>query len=336
MLLIIFGHSGLLTTDFVTGERTVLWRWLYHFHVYVFLILPFIYGYKQTEEGDKKTLRSDGKFYVDIQRFKTDIKHNLIKIGIPYCWFFALSALIFVTVAGGDFNPKGMLYAFMFGNQTLMDKYIGFNFIWFLPAILALIIIKSLWYNSSPAIRGCMLTVSIALWLLAIFKVLPQNTAGLYVPFSISQAFYFLLLGVTARYLIEKVPVKKTLLCAALVFAGITLMVFYQDRMRLPSVISYSDLYRLILPIATFVLLYGISNWLSKSRFLKLIGIYSFQVYLVHIYVINILQVLLLHYFPQSVGLGVVIYVLTLAISLGLAVAMVKVPFVNKVVFPKG
>lgn len=50
MLLIVFGHTGMLTTNFVTGDRTILWHWLYSFHVYVFLILPFIYGYSKKED----------------------------------------------------------------------------------------------------------------------------------------------------------------------------------------------------------------------------------------------------------------------------------------------
>lgn len=49
MLLIVFGRTGMLTTDFATGSRTFFWNWLYSFHVYVFLILPFIYGYKRNK-----------------------------------------------------------------------------------------------------------------------------------------------------------------------------------------------------------------------------------------------------------------------------------------------
>lgn len=46
MLLVVFGHTSLLTTDYSTGDKTFLWKWLYTFHVYIFFILPFIYGYK--------------------------------------------------------------------------------------------------------------------------------------------------------------------------------------------------------------------------------------------------------------------------------------------------
>lgn len=317
MLLIIFGHSGMLTTDFATGQKTFFWHWLYSFHVYVFMILPFIYGYKPSS-------------------IKSDFKHNLVKIGVPYCWFFAFSALVFVTVGGGSFDIKGMLYAFLFGNQSLMDKYIGFNFIWFLPAMLALTIVKSLWYNSSRYVRCCMVTVSVVLWLLAIFRILPQNTVGMYVPFSLSQAFYYLLLGLAARWLVEKTSAKKNLLWIALLVVAVTSLMYCQRKANWSYLIDYFTLYRLILPVLVFLLLFGISGFLAKSKALGFIGKYSFQVYLVHVYVINILQVILLRFLPQSIGLGVAIYLLTLAISLGLSVIMVKVPIFNKVVFPKG
>ena len=68
---------------------------------------------------------------------------------------------------------------------------------------------------------------------------------------------------------------------------------------------------------------------------LKFIGIYSLQIYLVQVFVVNALSVLFLHFTDESIGLGVVIYVLTLLISVGLSLLMVKVPIINKILFPK-
>ena len=139
MLLIIFGHTGLLTTNFQTGERTFFWHWLYSFHVYIFFILPFIYGYRRKCPSSQNTKKTT---LIDIPPILCDLKHNLLKIGVPYCWFFVISLLVFITVGKGQYNFLGVLYAFFFGNQPLMDQYIGFNFMWFLPAMLALTILK--------------------------------------------------------------------------------------------------------------------------------------------------------------------------------------------------
>lgn len=326
MLLIIFGHSGMLTTDFATGQKTFFWHWLYTFHVYVFFILPFIYGYQRQNECGW----SGARYVVK------DLKHNLIKIGVPYCWFFLFSAIIFVFVGGGTLDLKGMLYAFVFGNEPLMDQYIGFNFMWFLPAMLSLMTLKSVWYNSKPIVRYVIVFVSIVLWVLAIIKVLPQYTLGMYVPFAISQAFYFILWGLLARWLTEKRFSPYMQLPVVLLLIGACTVLLYYSKAFAGSVVAVWIIPKLVMPVLMFLLLYSMRNQLGKSKVLKFIGAYSLQIYLVHVFVINALSMLFLHFTKESIGLGVVIYVLTLLISIGLALVMVKVPIINRVLFPKG
>ncbi len=332
MLLIVFGHTGWITTDFATGNRTFFWHWLYTFHVYVFLILPFIYGYTRKSVVAEKT-QVDKIRFIDIQNVVNDLKHNLVKIGVPYCWFFLFSAIVFVTVGGGQFDFKGTLYAFFFGNEPLMDKYIGFNFMWFLPAILALMTLKSVYYNSNKTIKIVIVSISIVLWTLAIFKVVSQYIVGMYVPFALSQAFYFIILGLIARYIVEKQwPTKILMPIVVLLLCAITVLLYYRYVIR--TIIDLYTAIRLVMPILMFLFLYGIRDLLTKSRILKFIGTYSLQIYLVHVFVINMLLVLFTHFAEQSIGLGIVIYVLALAISSGLALIMVKVPFIKKVLFP--
>lgn len=328
MLLIVFGHTGMITTNFATGEKTFFWHWLYSFHVYVFLILPFIYGYnKKSGNSAKKTDKC-----IDLHTVIIDLKHYLIKIGVPYCWFFLFSAIVFVTIGGGQFNLKGMLYAFFFGNEPLMDKYIGFNFIWFLPAMLALTTLKSVYYNSNKTIKVIIISISIVLWALAIFKIVSQYKVGMYIPFAISQAFYFILLGLIARFIVEKQwPTKYLLPMIVLLIGVMTMLLYYQK--EITALIVFYTAIRLAMPILMFLLLYSIRNTLAKSKILNFIGTYSLQIYLVHVFVINALVVLFTHFTEQSIGLGIVIYVLALGISCGLAFVMVKVPFINKVLF---
>lgn len=334
ILLVVLGHTEMLNTDFATGEKTFFYIWFHYFRVAIFMILPFIYGYKQTDGGEH-AFEKNG-WCVEMQNVWSDLKRNLIRIGIPYCWVFAFSVLMFVTIKGGSFDPQGVLYTFISGYQPLMSKYIGFNFVWFLPAMLALTTLKSLWYNSSRRVRGCLLTVSVVLWLLAIFRILPQRIPMYYVPFSLSQAFYYLLLGLVARQLVKRLSLKKALPWIVLLIVALTVMMYFQRMGHFPRVIHYSAFFRLVFPVLMFLPIYAMGGWLSKSKFLTFAGKYSFQIYLVHVFVINALEVVLLHFFNQSIGLGIVIYVVALAISSGLAVLMVKVPVINKVLFPKG
>ena len=333
ILLVVLGHTGMLNTDFATGEKTFFYSWFHYFRVEIFMILPFIYGYRQAES--ERVLGMNG-WCVNMRKVWGDIKRNLVRIGIPYCWVFVLSLLVFVTVGGGSFKPQGVLYTFISGSQALMNKYIGFHFVWFLPAMMALTTLKSLWYNSSRPVRGSLLAVSVVLWLLAIIGILPQKAAMYYVPFSLTQAFYYLLLGLVSRQLVKRLSLKKAMPWIVVLIVAVTAMMYFQKMGHWPKVIQYTAFYRLVFPLLMFLPIYAMGGWLSKSKFLTFAGKYSFQIYLVHVFVINALEVVLLHFFNQSIGLGIVIYVVALAISSGLSVLMVKVSVINKVLFPKG
>lgn len=115
MLLIVFGHTAMLTTNFATGERTFFWYWLYSFHVYIFLILPFVYGYHR--KGATDTSLEGGSKYVNIKQVINDLKHNLVKIGVPYCWFFLFSAIVFVTVGVVNLTLRGCCTHFSLGTN---------------------------------------------------------------------------------------------------------------------------------------------------------------------------------------------------------------------------
>lgn len=333
MLLIVFGHTGMVTTVFDTGSRTFFWHWLYTFHVYVFLILPFIYGYTKKSVVTEKT-KVDKIRFIEIQSVVNDLKHNLVKIGVPYFWFFLFSAIVFVTVGGGKFDLLGMLYAFFFGNEPLMDKYIGFNFMWFLPTILALTTLKSVYYNSNKTIKVVIVVISLILWTLSIFNIITRYEVGMYVPFAISQAFYFIILGLASRKIVERqIPTKYLMPVVVLLIGALTVLLYYHK--EIDTIVRISSVIRLLMPILMFLFLYVIRNLLAKSKVLKFMGTYSLQIYLVHVFVINALVVLFTHFINQSIGLGVVIYVLALGISCGLACVMMKVPVINKLLFPK-
>lgn len=329
MLLIIFGHTSMLTTNFATGERTYFWKWLYTFHVFVFFILPFIYGHKRK----RNVIETPTGGCIDYHEVIFELKHNFVKLFIPYVWFCVISGVLFLSIGGGDFNPKGMIYAFLFGKQSALGQYFGFNLLWFLPAMLALLTLKSIYYNSNKFVRISIVAISLILWGLWFFKVFDINKASTYVPFAISQAFYFIIFGLMARWLIEKHWPNKYVIPIVLL-----LMVIFTWIDWKPIILPRFSLYaimRMLMPVLAFMIFYGIRNLLSKSKVLKLIGTYSLQIYLIHVFIINALNVLFLHFTKESVGLGVLIYVLTIIISIILAMIMVKVPIINKILFPK-
>lgn len=329
MLLIIFGHTSMLTTNFATGDRTYLWNWLYTFHVFVFFILPFIYGYKR-KRNMVETRIGGG---IDYQEVIAEFKRNLVKLFIPYVWFCIISGVLFLFIGGGTFNPKGMIYAIVFGNQPALGQYFGFNLLWFLPAMLAMLTLRSIYYNSNKHIRISIVAISLILWGLWFFRVFDITVASTYVPFAISQGFYFIIFGLLSRWLIEKHWPNKYVIPIVLLLIALFTWIDWKP-IKLPHFSLYAVM-RMLMPVLVFMFLYVFRNLLSKSKLLKLIGTYSLQIYLIHVFIINALNVLFLHFTKESVGLGVVIYVLTIIISIVLAMIMVKVPIINKVLFPK-
>lgn len=159
------------------------------------------------------------------------------------------------------------------------------------------------------------------------------SKASTYVPFAISQAFYFIIFGLMTRWLIEKQWHNKYVIPIVILLIGLFTWIDWKP-IILPNISLYAIM-RLLMPVLVFMILYVIRNLLSKSKLLKVIGTYSLQIYLIHVFIINALNVLFLHFTEESVVMGVVIYVLTIIISIVLAIVMVKVPIINKVLFPK-
>ena len=332
ILLVVYGHTAMLTRTYDTGERRISYYWLYSFHVFVFFILPIIYGLK----SGVKQMSQRGNL-IDSHSIVNELKHNLVRIGVPYCWFFLFSVLVFVTVGGGELSLEGILYAFFFGNEPLIDKYIGFNFMWFLPAMLALLTMKSVWYHSTPIIKKIIIAVAIVLWSLSILKVATINQIGMYIPFALSQGICFIIFGLIARRIIEMCIPNKYLIPVVVVFiAALSVIIYYWRTMKWHCFIDVYSTIRLIMPIFVFLLLYKIRDFLAKSNLLGFVGKYSLQIYLVHVFIINGLTILFSHFMKPNIGLGVVIYALAIVTSASLALAMVRIPTVYKIIFPKG
>lgn len=332
MLLVAFGHTSLLTTDYSDGDKTFLWYWLYSFHVYLFFILPFIYGYKRRTGTTKEINKKCG--IVDIGAVTLDIKHSLIKIGVPYFWFFLLSAIVFVISRGGKCDITGMLYAFLFGNEPLIDKYIGFNYMWFLPSMLSLLILKSVYYNSCKSLKFVIIVISAFLWSLTLLRFITIYSVGMYIPFAITHAFFYIIWGLCVRYIIEKGWSSKYQTPVILLLVIIlSILLFFRNDIK--SFLSVNMTIRLIFPIVMFMLLYTIRYFLAKSKVLIFIGTYSLQIYLIHVYIINALTLYSLHFLGRSIFIGVVIYITAITISCCLSKIMCNIPFVNKYVFPK-
>ena len=329
LLLVVFGHTSLLSSDIVTGERTALWYWLYTFHVYVFFILPVIYGYKRR---DCQASGVKHAFHCVID----DIYRNALRVVVPFLWFSFFYLMVFILVGGGKFELNGVVYALVFGNEPLIGKYIGFNFLWFLPAYMALVIVMSIWYNSNRICRICIAIISLVLWSLYMLNILNRYTIGMYVPFALSQGLYFITYGLISRWLLEgSLPKHCVFPFVIIMVIGITVVYLYFRELSDAPSFNVFAVVNFFMPVLIFLLLYVSRDYLSKSRVLKTIGKYSLQIYLVHVFIINALATGLLLFFQPSIGLGFFVYLVSILISLGVAKLLERIPWLNGVLFPK-
>jgi len=158
----------------------------------------------------------------------------------------------------------------------------------------------------------------------------------MYVPFAISQAFYFILYGIVSRWIIEQhFRMTKILPLAVVLLIGLTL-VYYLFRKQLAS--SFINLYaivNLIMPILVFIVIYSLRDFLAKSRILKIIGKYSLQIYLLQVFVLNAITMVVLHFTQQSLFMGFVVYIISILATLAMAVLIEKISWLNRILFPQ-
>lgn len=101
ILLIVLGHNGILMGK-APGLTPTIWNdYLYSFHVYCFLFLPFLYN---------------------IPNFTKDrIKRNFIHLYKPYTTVFIL-LLIMRFLDSADVNIGGVLYAYLSGSEPIIKN----------------------------------------------------------------------------------------------------------------------------------------------------------------------------------------------------------------------
>lgn len=304
ILLIVLGHNSLLM------EPTGLFPYLYAFHVYCFYILPFIYGFRAAEPETPA-------FRVILRRSL----HNFLRLYPLYFIWCMVGVLFSCFVKHQSPDALPIIYAVISGNQTLLARHCGFAFLWFLPTIVAVMFWRDLYFCLPRRGKCILLVISLSLWLLAVMGITNFHHSGLFTPFALAQGLYFSASGIIARWILEhcRVSVKSRIRAVPLF---LLVPAFIRFRGYLPF--NYTWLSWLIPPTIAFVCIFQYKGVLEKSRFLKLAGQYSLQIYLLHVLIFN----LFLKIDPWKNWItGAAIYVLTVALCFGTAMLMKRSPF---------
>lgn len=257
LLLIILGHTKAL----VENERSLLYHWLYAFHVIAFFILPWIYPHKE-------------------RPLKTYIPTMAIRMIVPYTFFYLVAYLLFHITTSAPW--EGLFNAYFSLNWQIIRDTIGLQSLWFLPTFFVFMILTQTLRNfignqTGPTIFALSIAVLVHLYITSnpeYYELYPWTyNLSLYM----SSALLTLLLLQTShlRWLFY-----ISLLCF---LAFSTLYLSYERPYNHTPI-------RIIMGVCAFIIAYSFKAHLSKNNILKELGKYSLSIYLFHIFIIKVCE----------------------------------------------
>ena len=299
ILLVVLGHNNVIM------QATGLYSFIYSFHVYCFYILPFTYGVGTSGSSDKMKV----KWLV--KRIMGNIKR--------YYFVYLVWTIVSICISHWLYkhslpSPSEAIHSFIFGD--CFREIFGVGFLWFLPTMVSVLLWKDIFFLSSKYIRLAIFLVGIFLWGLSIAGVADYRILGRLLPFYIILGLYFSVLGISCRWLLQKLPKYRTYpKCGIIGF--FIIIAFISIRRFLFAGCMY--LSWSLVPIIAFCCIYQFKRYLTKARFLEYLGNYSMGIYLLHVFIYNALKYII----PSSDLMnGLLLFFLTLAITLLMLIVM--------------
>lgn len=336
ILLIVLGHNTL-----ITSAAPALRRFIYDWHVFAFLLITFVVPFRSSREGFLST--------------------RMFRYFVPFAVFFTVSWVCNVILGGGWHHPGKALgdwaLALVIGSAELLDRASGARLFWFLPALMGLVLLR--WaINRTGALRGKVLaTVSIAGFLFS--GLLPKGLQT-YFPLGLPIALYALGPGLAfGAYAGRAFTSRTATRRLALVLSIMVLCLSYYLSLRQGTWLIIANFHfydvrtpialvnHAVLAIAATATLFLVAMELPPLRFLSWIGSQSLLIYLLHQLIFVPLRTVLVRLITigngkdwlteptHKVTLGLLAYVLTLAICL-IAVRLIeKVPRLTQLITPR-
>ena len=326
ILLIILGHLRGISENFQD--------YLYSFHVQCFFILPFLYPSKKYNF--------------------TYIKNLFLKLYWPDWLFYTLFILlsIFILKDSAFVSKKNLipgvnnillgLWSYITGGMSLINKYCGVIFLWFLPCFFSLSLIRSWFYNKvrSEFVKTFFLFIGLICFF--IFNVLLLRNGFLpksffYIayavsPFSILQGIGYFSLGYFSLHFIRFISNYES--AKYYLWGGVIttiLLYFFFNKNQL-----IFRLLRFISPTLYFTFFYFFIEYLSKFRIFNIFGKYSLSIYLIHPIICIAIEMVVPIYILQNVFSLVIEFLFVTSISLMISILIERIKLLRMFIFPKG
>lgn len=312
ILLIVLGHNGILMGKAPGLETNTLNNYLYHFHVYLFLILPFLY---------------------DARPFAlSQIKKNFIRLYKPYTLLFVLLLLVDAVLYGGVPNAKLLVGAYVTGNEPIIKEAINASFPWFLPTMFSFLILRD-WSNN----RKCVFLFLFSIIIFAgarLYGAFTLYDINWFVGIGVSAAYYFV--AVLGRWLCMQLHTKDLYGVLSILITVLTSISFFVFRNSYNGYWLYNLNAWLIMPLSIFTSLYYMVRIMHDSLVTKCLiyfGKHSLAIYMVHVFVYNALQSVVQYIgMPFNIYVGLLLYLVTLLVTI-VIILLLKTVKVYKVIF---
>ena len=270
--LIIFGHNHFFSEVFPAGS----FRWLYSFHVAVFFLLPFFYPER-------------------VFTWKHTWK-NVMRLLWPYTYMFFLLFLTDWMVLKQTLPNAGLWRTYITGDFYTLNKYTGFYYLWFLPAMFSMLIFKEIYYSVGKSLKLVLIFLGIFFFIIAwVFQYeRPDNYSKIYVLAGYSIVSFMMGWGMFFFGLVSKWIVKRSQ-SSVYVLISISVLILSFLSMVVTNatpIYKYVEwIARILNPIACLLLLLTIGSnvevWKKRKEtnawlIINKIGIVSLPLYLFH------------------------------------------------------
>lgn len=268
ILFVILGHS----TNFWTPEPFITFS-IKFFHVACFLLFPFIY---------------------DIRKIDTlFLKDRFARYYIPFIIFLAAySILYFIAFKQMSDLPQWFMdvgQSLIFGTAPILDNASGLRALWFLPALMSLVLLCAFLIGNFKTHIGLLLIVTLFIHITV--GLVPIGIAT-YLPLGLINALYLLFIGLFIRYIVDahkKILEKISPLFALMAIAGIAMAYYFETLIKFPvmALPDITNIPALLIHdlIIVSVFLFLITTPVFKNlHFLKWCGKNSLILYLSHLF----------------------------------------------------
>lgn len=176
---IVLAHNRFIVTS-VPGSKAFFYNW----HVYAFLIIPFLLPFR-----------------ADVRGF---IATRLVRYGIPFVTFTFWAWIVKIVTSGVQDSLGKAIYdlvvAALLGSADLLDRACGARLFWFLPTLLGLTLVR--YAGAQLGKIGAAAIVLVSLVSFPLVGLIPRSDAQ-YFPLGLPIVFYILLPGLVFQKLME-------------------------------------------------------------------------------------------------------------------------------------